>query len=256
MPFWSRKKEPHPETTEALMLVKKELETGTVSVESDTWRTMANQHVLNCIMDDIEHNRISSEDISTFERYNEMTRTWKKEILTTLKGGQKDESVGECSETISIDAPIEKVWESWRDMEVISQTLLNGSAGRVDETHFWTRRVDPDRGDIWVETFEEIELTKPGRIIAKKTKIEVQAVGMDASLQEVNLEGTWIDYIDFIEISKSSTKLIFRSTFVPSKPMNDYGKVFLAMFTQTEFHPTMKEEIQHQLKRFKELIEV
>ena len=87
MPFWSRKKEPHPETTEALMLVKKELETGTVSVESDTWRTMANQHVLNCIMDDIEHNRISSEDISTFERYNEMTRTWKKEILTTLKGG-------------------------------------------------------------------------------------------------------------------------------------------------------------------------
>lgn len=37
--------------------------------------------------------------------------------------------------------------------------------------------------------------------------------------------------------------------------MTDYGKIFLAMFTQTEFHPTIKEEIQNQLKKFKELVE-
>ena len=78
---------------------------------------------------------------------------------------------------------------------------------------------------------------------------------MDTSLQEVDLEGEWVDYIDFEEISKNKTKLIFRATFVPSRPMTDYGKVFLAMFTQTEFHPTMKEEIKHQLKKFKELVE-
>lgn len=29
-----------------------------------------------------------------------------------------------------------------------------------------------------------------------------------------------------------------------SKPMIDYGKIFLAMFTQTELHLTMKGEIQ------------
>ncbi|MDH5482326.1 MAG: hypothetical protein OEY22_05555 [Candidatus Bathyarchaeota archaeon] len=255
MPFWTRKKKPHSETIEALRRVRKELETGTASVESDTWRIMANEHVLNCIADDIENKRISSEDVSLFQRYNEMMMNWKKDVLSTLEEGQKDESVGECSETISINAPVEKVWEFWRDMDVISQTLLNGSAGRIDETHFWLKRVDPERGDIWVETFEEIELTKPIHITTKKTKIEVQAAGMDASLQEVELEGTWVDYIDFIEISKTKSKLIFRATFVPSKPATDYGKVFLAMFTQTEIHPTMKEEIQHQLKKFKELIE-
>ena len=109
---------------------------------------MANEHVLNCIMDDIEHKRISSEDVSMFQRYNEMTKTWRTEMLSTLEEGRKDVSIGECSETVSINAPIEKVWESWRDMEIVSQTLLNGSAGRIDETHFWIKRVDPDKGDI------------------------------------------------------------------------------------------------------------
>ena len=255
MPFWSRKKKPHSETIEALEKIRKELEKGTVSVESDTWRMMANEHVLNCIMDDIEHKRISSEDVSMFQRYNEMTKTWRTEMLSILEEGRKDVSIGECSETVSINAPIEKVWESWRDMEIVSQTLLNGSAGRIDETHFWIKRVDPDKGDIWLETFEDVKLRRPNHITTQKIKIEVQASGMDTSLQEVDLEGKWVDYIDFEEISKNKTKLIFRATFVPSRPMTDYGKVFLAMFTQTEFPPTMKEEIQHQLRKFKELVE-
>lgn len=106
-----------------------------------------------------------------------------------------------------------------------------------------------------METYEEIKLSRPTYIIAQKIKIEVQTTGMDSSLQEVDLEGVWIDYVDFGEISKNKTKFIFRTTFIPSKPMTDYGKIFLAMFTQTEFHPTMKEEIQNQLKKFKELVE-
>ena len=255
MPFWSRRKKPHPETIEALKKVRKELEKGTASIESGTWRMMANEHVLNCIMDDIKHERLSPEDVSMFHRYNEMTRSWREEVITSFEEGHKDASIGECSESVVINAPIEKVWKSWRDMNIISQTLLNGSAGRIDETHFWIKRVDPDKGDIWLETFKEVELTKPIRITTKKIKIEVQATGMDTSLQEVDLEGKWLDYIDFEEISKNETKLIFQATFVPSTPMTDYGKVFLAMFTQTEFHPTMKEEIQHQLKEFKKLVE-
>jgi len=255
MPFWSRKKKPHPKTIEALSKIRKELERETVSIESDTWRIMANEHVLNCIMDDIQHERISSEDASMFKQYNEMTRTWREEVLTNLEEGQEGISRGECSEIVVIDAPIELVWESWRDMEVISQTLINGSAGRIDETHFWIKRVDPDKGDIWLETYEEVELNRPNHITTEKIRIEVQAIGMDTSLQEVDLEGKWLDYVDFEEAPKNKTKLIFRTTFVPSKPMTDYGKIFLAMFTQTEMHPTMKEEIQHQLKKFKELVE-
>jgi len=251
----SQGKKPHPETVEALKRIREELERGKVSIESDTWRMMANEHVLNCIMDDIEHKRISSEDVSMFQQYNEMTRTWKKQLVTTLEETHEDTSRGECSEIIVINAPIEKVWKSWRDMEIISQTLLNGSAGRIDETHFSIKRVDPDKGDIWLETYEEIKLSRPTYIIAQKIKIEVQTTGMDSSLQEVDLEGVWLDYADFEEISKNKTKLTFRVTFVPSKPMTDYGKIFLAMFTQTEFHPTMKEEIQHQLKRLSDLVE-
>jgi hypothetical protein len=73
MPFWSRKKKPHSETIDALKEIRKVLESGTVSIESDTWRMMANQHILNCIMDDIKHERISSEDalnrlLSSFHR--------------------------------------------------------------------------------------------------------------------------------------------------------------------------------------------
>ena len=255
MPFWSRKKKPHPETVEALEKIRKDLERGTVSVESDTWRMMANEHVLNCIMDDIQHERISPEDVSMFQRYNEMTKTWREKLITTFEEGQEDTNLGECSESVVINVPIEKVWKSWRDMGIMSQTLLNGSAGRIDKTHFWIKRVDPDKGDIWLETFEEIELIRPTHITSQKIKIEVQATGMDTSLQEVDLEGKWLDYLDFEETFKNKTKLIFRATFVPSTPMTDYGKVFLAMFTQTEFHPTMKEEIQHQLKKFKELVE-
>jgi hypothetical protein len=255
MPFWSRKKNPHSETVEALKKIRKELENGTVSVESDTWRIMANPHILNCIMDDIKHERISSEDVSVFQQYNEMTRTLREQLVTTLAETQGGASRGECSEIVVIDAPIELVWKSWRDMKIISQTLIDGSAGRIDETHFWIKRVDPDKGDIWLETYEEIELSRPTYIIAQKIKIEVQATGMDSSLEEVDLEGRWLDYVDFEEISKNKTKLIFRTTFIPSKPMTDYGKIFLAMFTQTEFHPTMKEEIKNQLKKFKELVE-
>jgi len=255
MPFLSRKKKPHPETIKAMEKVREELERGTVSVESDTWRMMANQRVLICIIDDIEHERISPEDVSLFERYNEMTRSWKEGIITTFEKGYEDANIGECLETIVINAPREKVWKSWRDMEITSQTLLNGSAGRIDEAHFWIRRVDPDKGDVWLETFEEVELDRPSHITIRKNRIEVQAIGMDTSLEEVDLEGKWLDYVDFEEISKKDTKLIFRATFVPSKPMTDYGKVFLAMFSQTEFHPTMREEIQYQLKKFKELVE-
>jgi len=255
MPFWSRKKKPHAETIEALERVRKELERGAVSAESDAWRIMANQHVLNCIMDDIKHERISSEDVSMFQQYNEMTRTWREEVVTTLEERQEGSNRGECSEIVVIDAPMELVWKSWRDAKIISQTLINGSAGRIDETHFWIKRVDPDKGDIWLETYEEIELSKPTHITTQKIKIEVQATEMDTSLQEVNLEGKWLDYVDFEETTKNKTKLTFRATFIPSKPMTDYGKIFLAMFTQTEFHPTMKEEIQHQSKRFKELVE-
>ena len=255
MPFWSRKKTPHLETIEALKKIRKELERGTVSIESDTWRMMANQHILNCIMDDIQHERISSEDASMLQQYNEMTRTWKERLVTTLEETHEDTSRGECSEIIDINAPTELVWRSWRDMKIISHTLIDGSAGRIDETHFWIKRVDPDKGDIWLETYEEIKLSRPTYIIAQEVKIEVQTTGMDFSLQEVDLEGVWLDYVDFEEISKNKTKLIFRTSFIPSKPMTDYGKIFLAMFTQTEFHPTMKEEIQNQLKKFKELVE-
>jgi len=255
MPFWSRKKKPHSETIEALKKIREELERGTVSIESDTWRMMANEHVLDCMMDDIKHEQISSEDASMFQRYNEMTRTWREDIVTGFEERQAGISMGECSESVVIDAPIELVWKSWRDMEILSQTLINGSAGRIDETHFWIKRVDPDKGDVWLETYEEVELNKPAHITIQKTKIEVQAIGMDTSLQEVALEGKWLDYVDFEETPKNKTKLIFRTTFIPSKPITDYGKIFLAMFTQTKLHPTMKEEIQHQLKKFKELVE-
>jgi len=250
-----QRKKPHPETIEALKKIRKELERGTVSIESDTWRMMANRHILNCIMDDIQHERISSEDASMLQQYNEMTRTWKERLVTTLEETHEDTSRGECSEIIDINAPTELVWRSWRDMKIISHTLIDGSAGRIDETHFWIKRVDPDKRDIWLETYEEIKLSRPTYIIAQEVKIEVQTTGMDFSLQEVDLEGVWLDYVDFEEISKNKTKLIFRTSFIPSKPMTDYGKIFLAMFTQTEFHPTMKEEIQNQLKKFKELVE-
>jgi len=254
MPFWSRKEKPHSETIEAIEKIRKELERGTVSVESDTWRMMANEHFLNCILDDIKHERLSPEDASMFQRYNEMTRSWREGVITSFEKGYKDASLGECSEIVFINAPIEKVWDFWRDIEIMSQTLLNGSAGRIDETHFWIKRVDPARGDVWLETFEEVKVERSTHITTKKIKIEVQATGMDTSLQQVNLEGTWLDYIDFEEMN-NKTKLIFRTTFTPLKPMTDYGKIFLAMFTQTEFHPTMKEEIQYQLKKFKELVE-
>jgi len=36
MPFWSRKKKPHSETIDALKEIRKVLESGTVSIESDT----------------------------------------------------------------------------------------------------------------------------------------------------------------------------------------------------------------------------
>ena len=255
MPFWSRKKKPHSETIDALKEIRKVFESGTVPIESDTWRMMANQHILNCIMDDIKHERISSEDALSFRKYNEMAKAWREEIVTTLEEGREGISRGECSEIVVIDAPIELVWKSWRDMEIVSKTL-EGSAGRIDETHFWIKRIDPDKGDIWLETFEEIELSRPNHITTRKNKMEVQATGMDTSLQEVDLEGKWLDYVDFEEIDKNKTKLILRTTFIPSKPMTDYGKIFLALFTQTEFHPTTKEEIQHQLKKFKKLVEV
>ena len=253
-PFWPRKKKPHSETVKAFKKIRKELERGTVSIESDTWRMMANKHVLNCIMDDIQNERVSSEDVSMFQQYKEMTRTWKEEVVTTFKEKQEGISRGECSETVIIDAPIEVVWKSWRDMEIISRTLINGSAGRIDKTHFWTKGVDPDKGDIWLETYEEVELDRPTHITAQKTKIEVQAAGMDTSLQEVDQEGIWVDYVDLENISKDKTRLIFRTTFIPSRPITDYGTIFLAMFTQTELHPTMKEEIQQRLKKFKEIV--
>ena len=255
MPFWSRKKKPHPETVKALKKIRKELEMGSVSIESDMWRMMANERVLNCIMDDIQHERISSEDTSVFQRYNEMTSSLREDVMTTLEEPQEGISIGECSEIIVINRPLEQVWKSWRDAEIMTQSLINGSAGRIDETHFWIKRVDPDKGDIWLETYEEVALIKPTHITTQKIKIEVQAMGMDTSLQEVDLEGKWLEYIDFEMISENKTKLIFRTTFVPSEPMTDYGKIFLAMFTQTEFHPTMKEEIQHQLRELKELVE-
>jgi len=255
MPFWSRKKKPHPETVEALKGIRKELEKGTISVDSDTWRMMANEHVLKCILDDIEHDRISSEDASAFQKYNRMTEIHRENVVSSLEETHEGISRGECLETIIINAPIEQVWKSWRDMGIISQTILNGSAGRIDGTRFWIKRVDPEKGDIWLETYEEIELDRPTRITTQKMKIEVQATGMDNQLEEVNLEGEWLDYIDFEEISKDKAKLTLRATFVPSEPMAGYGKIFLAMFTQTELHPTMKEEIQQQLNKFKELVE-
>ena len=154
-----------------------------------------------------------------------------------------------------INASIKLVWKSWRNIETLSKTLLDGSAGRIDESHFWIKRVTPETGDIWLETFEEIKLVEPTNITTQKIKIEVKAIGMDSSLQEVNLEGKWIDYIDFEMIDENRTKINFRSTFIPSEPITDYGKIFLSMFTQTKNHPTMKEEIQHQLKKLKELLE-
>lgn len=256
MPFWSRKKEPHPETVEALEKIKEELEKGAISVEGDTWRMMANEHVLNCILDDIEHDRISSEDASAFQKYNRMMEAHREQVVSSLEKTHEGINRGECSESIIINAPIEQVWKSYRDMEIISQTLPDGSADRIDDTHFWIKRVDPDKGDIWLETYEEVELNKPTHITNQKIKIEVQTMGMEHQLSEVNLEGKWLDYIDFEQISKDKTKLTLKATFVPSEPMTDYGTVFLAMFTQTEIHPTMKEEIQQQLKKFKEQMEL
>jgi len=255
MPFWSRKKKPHPETLEALEKVKDELKKGTVSIESDTWRIMANKQVLRCIFDDIEHERITPEDASIFKSYNEMTRNWREELINSIEEEQEGIPRGECSETIIINAPIELVWKSWRDMEITSLTVLNGSAARIDDSHFWIKRVNPYKGDVWLETYEETQNIRPTQITAQKTKIEVQAVGMDTSLQEVDLEGKWVDYVDFEMVSKNRTKLSFRTTFTPSEPITDYGKFFLSMFIQTKNHPTMKEEIQHQLKKLKELLE-
>ena len=106
-----------------------------------------------------------------------------------------------------------------------------------------------------METFEEIKLIEPTNISSEKIKIEVKAIGMDSSLQEIDLEGRWIDYVDFETISQNRTKLSFQSTFTPSEPITDYGKIFLSMFTQTKNHPTMKEEIAFQLKKFKEILE-
>ena len=134
MPFWSRKKKPHPVTIEALEKVKGELSKGSISIESETWRIMANKHVLRCIFDDIDHERITAEDASIFKRYNEMARKWREELM---RGIEKEvTSRGEFSETIVINAPIELVWKSWRDMDIISQVVMDGSAGRIDDCHY------------------------------------------------------------------------------------------------------------------------
>jgi len=255
MPFWSRKKKPYPETIEALEKVKGELEKGAIYVESETWRIMANKQVLRCIFDDIENERITPVDASIFKDYNEMARKLREELMNRVEKERAGASRGDYSDTIVINAPMESVWNSWRDMEVISQTILDGSAGRIDGTRFWIKRVTSEKRDIWLETYEEIKLIEPTSIVAQKIKIEVQAFGMDSSLQEIDLEGQWMDYTDFKKIAKNRTRIIFRTTFTPSDPITDYGKVFLSMFTQTTDHPTMKEEIAFQLKKFKEILE-
>jgi len=190
-----------------------------------------------------------------FKRYNEMGRNFREDVMTSIEEDIEFTSRGECSEIVVVNTPIDVVWESWRNMEVISKTIMDGSAGRIDANHFWIKRINPDKGDIWLETYEEIKLIRPTNITSQKIKIEVKAIGMDPSLQEVDLEGKWVDYTEFEMISKHRTKISFLTTFTPSEPITDYGKIFLSMFSQTKNHPTMKEEIAFQLKKFKQILE-
>ena len=102
MPFWSKKKKPHSETLKALKKVKAEIEKGTVSIGSDTWRIMANKHVLRCIFDDIDHERITPKDASIFKKYNEMTSKLREELLSGIEE-EISTPIGECFETIVIN---------------------------------------------------------------------------------------------------------------------------------------------------------
>lgn len=245
----------HPETIKALEILKKDFENGRISIESDTWRLMANKHTLDCIQDDIQHERISSEDASLLKKYDNLSKNWRNDVITSFKDGHKGVQKGECTGQITVNAPIKFIWDSWRNIGTLVKTLPDATADRIDDTHYWIKQVDPEKGDTWFETYKEVELVEPLSIVTEKIEMKVQAMGMDDSLQEINLEGKWIDYTQFEEITNSKTKITFKATFTPYKPITDYGQIFLTMFTQTNIHPTMNEEIKQQLKKFKALVE-